>query len=154
MTFNWKAAQKTARKIESRTVFRSGRTEIVGLRNMCLCSKISHKVKTWSMQSRPGQQLAWFSTTSLSRIFTNRRSIMPKSSLCAMITKQIPVWLSHDNLPLFVQIDTNDNVHRFWRPNFLPWLVPLALLTLMLTHRCHSRRRTATVHLVPLPYVF
>lgn len=55
---NKRLRQNTARPFESKAVFRSKKTETMGQRSLCLCSKICHKMKTWSIQSRSGRKLA------------------------------------------------------------------------------------------------
>lgn len=52
-----------------------------GLRNMCWCSKICHKVSIWLIHFQPGRKLTWFSRIHFSPALDNRRRIMLERSL-------------------------------------------------------------------------
>lgn len=65
------------------------RKKPMGLPNICLCTKISRKVKTWSIQFRPRRKLVWCSSIHISRVLGPRERIMPADSLREVLTKLV-----------------------------------------------------------------
>lgn len=75
-----KQHQATGRSTESDIGFTAMKKEIVGLRKVCLYSKIC-RVNTCSIQPRPSQKSAGFLGTGLSRVQNKRRNTTPGDRL-------------------------------------------------------------------------
>lgn len=90
--------QRNAQPTESKTPFRPEKTEIVGLRNMSLRSKICRRVPIWSMQPVLDRKPAGFSHVYLSRALDNWERIILASNLDVILTKLVLLWFSHEDL--------------------------------------------------------
>lgn len=103
---------RTAQSPESKAAFSSRKTEIVGLRTMCPCSKSHRKVKIWSIQHWPGREPVCFSRTHAPWVLDNRQRIMPVNVLNAILTKLILLWFSQEYLSPFLSFNTNADSYQ------------------------------------------
>lgn len=76
----------------------------LGLRNLCVCSKIFREVETWPMQLRPGRKPARFSKMHPSSVISNRQGRLSALSLIAMLTNPIYLWFPPEELSSFLEI--------------------------------------------------
>lgn len=142
--FSKRRRQKTARTTELVSAFKSGKTDIVSLWSMFLCSRTSCKVKMRSIQPRTGRKPAWCSRLHLSRVLDNQPRIMSSSITDALITKIIHARIYH------VSRESGQSpIHATSSESLsLPRLIPRVLSTPVLTLHYNPLRRMATVHLV------
>lgn len=88
---------------------------MMGLWNMCLCSKICRKVRISSLQSRSGRKTDRFLRIHPSRVPISRLITMPESSIDATVAKLIPLCFLYGDLPSFLQIVTIPDSHQSLR---------------------------------------
>lgn len=90
--------QKLLRSTEYNDVYKSRKTGMVGLGDICLRPKVCRKVRLDSIQTQPGSKPPCSSRTPYSLVLDNRERILAESNVGAMLTKLIPLWFSHKDL--------------------------------------------------------
>lgn len=113
------------RSTELNVVFRSRKTAIVDLGEVCLCANIGHRRKVWSMQPRSDREPLWFS-----QVQVHRWRITLANSWDATFTIQIPPLTIYRAVASWFVI--NRYHFAFWSSKHVP-PVPISLASVPLS---------------------